>query len=264
MTIAARPLPARALPPRQTQTIDAAALAPNAVLTARRDVGSSSALFTIDLDAPISGYRPGQYVALGLTGAQGFAQRPYSVVSVGPGRRQVELLIRRVAGGAVSPLLWQLPMGARIRVGPPRGLFALDGAGDQARLFVGAGTGVAPLLAMIEQTASGWAGRRATLVHAVSYADELVFGQRIQRWRRNGLDLRYLPTISRPDEPENRGWAGDMGRAEAQLARLVTRSEFAPLATVAYVCGNPAMVDSCSTLLHGAGVPDNAIRVERF
>ena len=261
MTIAARPLPLRALPP---QRLAGAQPAPNSTLIVRRDVGSSSALFLFDLDVAIAGYRAGQYVALGLTNGPGIVQRPYSVVSVGFGGRRVELLVRRVERGALSPLLWLLPAGSRVHIGPPRGLFTLAADGAHDRWFVGAGTGVAPLLAMLAQAAARSENKRATLIHAVSYADELVFADRFDQWRSQGLDLRYLPTVSRPGEPRNAGWAGEVGRAEAQLARVALRPGFDPARTVAYICGNPSMVDECSALLRNAGMSDRAIRAERF
>jgi ferredoxin--NADP+ reductase len=264
MTIAARPLPPRVLPSRRTESLASARPAPNSTLIARHGVGSSSALFVFDLDAAITGYRAGQYMALGVTGGQGIVQRPYSVVSVGNTGRRVELLVRRVERGALSPRLWLLPAGSRVHMGPPRGLFTLADDGEHDRWLVGAGTGVAPLLAMLREAAARSENKRATLIHAVSYADELVFSARIDRWRRAGLDLEYVPTVSRPDEPRNAGWAGEKGRAEAQLARMVGRPGFDPGRTVAYICGNPPMVDACSALLRNAGMTDGAIRAERF
>lgn len=264
MTIAARPLPPRVLPPRPAESQPAANLASNSTLVARRDVGSSSALFLFDQDVSISGYRAGQYVALGLSGGQPIVQRPYSVVSVGSGGRRIELLVRRVERGALSPRLWLLPAGSRVHIGPARGLFTLGADGEYDRYFVGAGTGVAPLLAMLTEAAARPEGRRVTLIHAVSYADELVFSDRFDLWRSKGLDLEYLPTVSRPDEPRNAGWAGAIGRAEAQLTRVVGRPGFNPDRTVAYICGNPSMVDACSALLRNAGMSDSAVRAERF
>ena len=264
MTLAARPLLPRPLPPRRTESLAGAQPAPNATLIARRDVGSSSALFLFDLDEAIAGYRAGQYVALGLIGGQAIVQRPYSVVSARFGGRCVELLVKRVERGSLSPRLWLLAAGARMQIGPPRGLFTLGADGEYDRWFIGAGTGVAPLLAMLSQTAARTENKRATLIHAVSYADELVFSDRLDQWRSEGLELEYLPTVSRPDEPRNAGWTGEVGRAEAQLARMVSRSGFDPERTVAYICGNPSMVDACGALLRRVGLPDRAIRVERF
>jgi ferredoxin-NADP reductase len=262
VTIATRPLPARPLPSIAASRL--AVPAANATLIGRQQVGSSSALFTIRLDQSLAGYTAGQYVALGVPSDVSLIQRPYSVVSTDLQLRVIELFLRRVEGGALSPRLWQLPSGSRLRVGPPRGLFTLERDGAAHGLFVAAGTGVAPILAMLDAEARAPGGKPTTLVHAVSFADELVFGERITRWRAAGLDLDYRPTVSRPGDPSNARWSGLVGRAEAQLQELVSEPAFDVRASTAYLCGNPVMVDVCSRVLVRAGFSPGSIRSERF
>jgi ferredoxin-NADP reductase len=262
MTMLARPLPARRLPaPALNPRPPAAPPALNATIVTRIGCGATAGLFTLELDERLDGYRAGQYVALGIDLDGRLLQRPYSIVALA-GRR-LELLIRRVEGGALSPRLWDLRRGSRVRVGPPRGLFML-GAGDERRLLVGAGTGIAPLLAMLDASARAGDGVPATLIHGVSYASELIFSRRIDGWRAAGLELDYRPTVSRSTDPANRAWAGRLGRAETQLQAVLAGGDLDRKALTAYLCGNPPMVDACTGVLKQAGLPEAAIRVERF
>jgi ferredoxin-NADP reductase len=202
--------PARAVP------------APNATLLSREDVTDSMAAFTVALDEPLKAFRPGQYLSLGLIADGALIQRPYSIVALDGSGDRVELFIRRVPQGALSGRLWALPMGARVRVGQPKGLFVLDEEDERPRLFIGTGTGLAPLLAMLEAVAErGHDTATNVLVHGVSYRDELAYGYRICSWMATGMPLIYRPTLSRADDPRNAGWRGYSGRADTAVARLL-------------------------------------------
>jgi ferredoxin--NADP+ reductase len=257
MTLLVRPLPAVA---QRRAALPAA----NATLVARRDVGPSAALFELELDAALVDYRPGQYVALGLLVDGVAVQRPYSVSSLAMGGRHLELFVRRVDDGELSPRLWLVDAGARLRIGPPRGLFVLDRSDRRRRLFVGAGTGVAPLLAMLEDACLSCDGMPATLIHAGSFVDELAFADRAAAWNRRGLTVDYRPSVSRPAHARNAAWHGRTGRAEDQLRQLTVEPAFDAAATVAYLCGNPPMIEACTAVLAVAGMPAEAVRVERF
>ncbi|HUP83796.1 MAG TPA: FAD-binding oxidoreductase, partial [Candidatus Limnocylindria bacterium] len=231
------------------------ALVPNATLLAREDVTESMAAFTFAVDSSLERYRPGQYVSLGVFDGSGWVQRPYSVVSVDGASDRVELFIRQVPGGALSPRLWSLPVGARVRVGPPKGLFVLDEDDQRPRLFIGTGTGLAPLLSMLDEMVSRADDIPSALVHGVSYRDELAYGYRIAAWMATGLPLLYRPCVSRPSDGRNEGWRGLTGRAEVAVARAL--EQMPPLAGgVAYLCGNPSMIEACSLVLRQAGMAE--------
>jgi ferredoxin-NADP reductase len=255
----ALPAPRRELPARPARAI----ALPNATLLARIDLTDSLADFLLLLDSPLAPFLPGQYVSVGVIDGTGLVQRPYSVVSLDTGRRRVELFVRRIPGGSLSSRLWDLPAGARVRVGPARGMFTLDPA-DRRRLFVATGTGLAPFLAMLEASLSRGDGVTTTLIHAASHADELAHADRLAGWVAGGLPLDYRPTVSRPDEPRSAGWAGLAGRADAVLERMLAGSELVVGTTRAYLCGNPSMIEACSRLLAGAGFAPADIRIEQF
>ena len=272
MTLVHTPAVAQGPPPvfeaTQTVALSAAPAAkplpsPNATLLTREDVTESMAAFTLALDEPMASYRPGQYVSLGIVSEGALIQRPYSIVALDGASDRVELFIRRVPDGALSSRLWALPVGARIRVGSPKGLFVLDEADNRPRIFIGTGTGLAPLLAMLEAVAERGDDATSVLVHGVSYRDELAYGYRICSWMAQGLPLIYRPTLSRPDDPRNKGWRGFTGRADASVARLLDEMPMLR-GGVAYMCGNGAMVETCTRLLLEAGFAAEDVRAEKF
>jgi propane monooxygenase reductase subunit len=237
--------------------------AANATLVARVEITGTLGVFAVALDAPLGAYKPGQYVSLGVEHAGELVQRPYSVVSLGRGGTEVELFIRRLPDGRLSNLLWALPVGARVRVGPARGLFVLDREDALPRLLIGTGTGLAPLLAMLDDAAARADTTPNVLIHGVSWFAELAYSSRIRQWQASGLPIDYQPTVSRPHERRNLGWAGPVGRAESQVERILLDNP--GLADgPAYLCGNPDMIDACRRVLLAAGVAPGDIQAEQF
>ena len=264
MTLAQQPTIQQVPPFLATQPAAAKpALQHNATLLEREDVTDSMAAFSLALDQPLESFRPGQYVSLGVTVDRALIQRPYSVVALHGHADRLELFIRRVPDGALSSRLWRLPIGARVRVGQPKGLFVLDESDPRPRLFIGTGTGLAPLLAMLEALMERGGDTTNVLVHGVSYRDELAYGYRIASWMATGLPLVYRPTLSRPDDARNEGWRGFSGRADAAVSRLLDEMPMLK-SGVAYMCGNGSMVEACSRLLLEAGLPAEDVRSEKF
>jgi ferredoxin-NADP reductase len=266
MSVLEQPVSAPILPPPLAAIADVGARpaqAPNATMVVRTELTDSMAVFGIVLDSPAAGFKPGQYVSMGVIDEGTLLQRAYSVVGLSADGYRIELFIRKVPDGALSPRLWQLTPGARVKVGPPKGLFVLDAADSRPRLFIGTGTGLAPLLAMLAALADDGDQSPNVLIHGVSHQTELAYREAIGRWVSDGLDLWYVPSVSRPDDQLNAGWKGATGRADAVAGRVL-ESDSTLARGVAYMCGNPSMIESCSTVLRAAGMADADIRSEKF
>jgi len=104
--------------------------------------------------------RAGRHVGVGLPGSE---TRPYSLFS-GEGDPYLEILVRRVDGGRVSPQLAVLQAGDQVKVEPPRGSFTLAHAQPGERLlFLATGTGIAPFRSFLRSRPDVY----YTLVHGV-------------------------------------------------------------------------------------------------
>ena len=233
----------------------------NATLVAREDLTDSISIFTVWPDDGRRPFVPGQYFSLGLEVGDRLVQRPYSAASL-PGSIELEFLIRHVDGGALTPALWSLAPGSRLFLGPPKGLFTLRPGDMRDHVFIATGTGLAPLVAMVDSV-SPWSPRSAVVVHGVARAAELAFRSRLATGKRRG-HLVYAPTISRPTEPCNAGWRGRTGRVTAVLPGVFGETGIDPRNVVAYLCGGPAMVDDVTHLLASFGLPSDAIVSERY
>jgi NAD(P)H-flavin reductase len=178
-------------------------------------------------------FRSGQHVKLAVAGAR----RKYTMVSA-PHEDELEFFIERAPGGGFTPALWSLGVGDRVRVeGPAKGRFTFDGQ-RRDHVMVATVTGIGPFVSMARAHASEGDAYRFHVLHGASYADELEYGDELERHS----GVRYLPTVSRPAEARNAGWAGATGRVDEHVLPYLEAQGLAPDTTAVYACGHPGMV----------------------
>jgi ferredoxin-NADP reductase len=151
--------------------------------------------------------------------------------------------------------------GAVVEVGAPRGDFVLDVAGDRPVVFISAGIGVTPLLAMLAALAESGSQRPVTWVHvARSGAEHALAGEArelLDRMPSARAHVRY----TRPGTGDRPGMDFDApGRITADdLAAL----DLAPDAE-GFLCGPKGFMEAVRDDLGRAGVPAEHVHTETF
>ncbi len=238
----------------------------NATLVDRADETGSLAYFTIRLDGEPVPFEAGQYMTIGVLVGGRMVQRPYSVASSPRTAADgYELYVRLVEGGQFTPLLWDLPIGHRMRLIGPKGKFTLQPEDDRTHVFISSGTGNAPFVSMIRTMIIDRAPRRALFLNGVSYQDELGYRALVEGWHSTGtLPVTYIPTVSRVSDPRNSRWTGRTGRVEAILEDVCREFELTPDNAIAYICGNPDMILNADATLQGRGFAEESVRKELY
>jgi ferredoxin-NADP reductase len=210
---------------------------------------------------------PGQFIQVHFAYPDGTpTKRSYSLATMhdhalGPGE-SVQIAVSYVAGGAATAIFEALDEGQQIEASGPFGRFCL-GASDanQRYLLIGTGTGVTPYRAMLPQLAQVVAARKVevVLLFGARTPAELIYGDDFYAFARQHPNFRFVPCFSRqlPDDPHP-----DVRKGYVQEAL----AEFAPSAErdIAYLCGNPNMVDAAFEALKGHGLPVPHIRREKY
>jgi ferredoxin-NADP reductase len=245
----------------------------NASLIRREDAHESLATFWVKFDGDPTPFESGQYMTIGVftegdgTAPPRIAQRPYSIASdpYVAGTDGYEMYVRLVEGGLFTPLLWQLPVGHRMRMIGPKGKFTLEPDDDRTHLFISSGTGNAPFVSMMKAMLREGRPRRAVFLNGVSYERDLGYRDLLERWQSSGeYPVVFIPTISRPSAPENAGWAGRTGRVEAIVEPVCHELGLTPENTIAYICGNPDMILAAEETLLGRGFPEEQVKKELY
>lgn len=234
-----------------------------AEITARRDLAPDLWTFRLRPAEPLR-FVPGQYVSVAVPAGGRMIERPYSICSA-PHEPELEFFVELVPGGALTPRLQQLPVGASLYVRrAAKGRFVFDAAsGRPNHLMIASVTGVAPYVSMVRDFAArGAPPVRVLILHAAStpaglgYSEELADAARALPW------LEYVRTISRPWLVPD--WTGERGRAEDVLRKYADAAGFGPADTTVYACGNPQMIRNVQGMVERAGFPRASFHEEQF
>ena len=239
----------------------------NAALIRREDQHPSLAYFWVKFDGEPTPFEPGQYMTIGVFVDGRIVQRPYSVASPprAAGTTGYEFYLRLVQGGTFTPLLWDLPVGQRMRMIGPKGKFLLEPEDDRTHLFISSGTGNAPFVSMMRETLAAGSPRRAVFLNGVSYVEDLGYRELLEGWQSSGeYPVTFVPTVSRAADPANAGWTGRTGRVESIVAPVFSDLGLRADDTVAYLCGNPDMIISAEQTLLELGMPETAVKKELY
>ena len=239
----------------------------NASLVQREDETDSLSYFWVRFDGDPTPFEPGQYMTIGVMVDGKILQRPYSVASppAAAGDTGYELYVRRVQGGTFTPTLFELPVGHRMRMIGPKGKFTLLPDDDRTHIFISSGTGNAPFVSMMRQLLVDGRPRPVVFLNGVSYADELGYRERVEGWQDSGeYPVRFIPTVSRANDPANRAWTGRTGRVEAILAPVLDELGLSAANSIAYICGNPDMIVSAEQTLLSRGYPPEQVHKELY
>jgi p-cymene methyl-monooxygenase electron transfer component len=211
----------------------------------------------IALESPIT-YTSGQYAHLGIAGID--VARSFSFARRGDanGNDFVEFLIRRAPGGEFTEALFAKDFtSTRATVEGPLGRFALAG-GQRPMLCIAGGTGISPILSILEETLHRGEQREVVLVPAVRTQADLLAMDRIAALAENWpAKWQTIPILSL--EPDGSDWTGERGHAAEGVSRLTFNDQ-----SDVYLCGPPVMVDSCVTVLAARGVGASSIYADRF
>ena len=205
------------------------------------------------LDGVLPMFLPGQYV--NVTAPNEAVTRPYSFNSA-PGADVATFLIRNVPGGKMSAYLAaRAKTGDRLALNGPFGSFYLR-APRRPILFLAGGTGVGPILSMLEYLAARGANDQAVrLVYGVRDDADLVEVDRIEAFRARIPNFTYDTTCS------GRGSRHPLiGHVTDHFSAGVLNNGDVDV----YLCGPPEMVESGRRHVVKLGLSPANVHFEKF
>lgn len=199
-------------------------------------------------------FQAGQYARIAVPDRPG-QWRSYSMASL-PDEAVLRFHIRAVPGGAFSRWLFaQAKIGDTLQMGPAQGAFTLDRDTERPLLLIAAGTGLAPIEAILQErmrlswtapVALFFGARRAEDLYHLDYLRGLA-----GRWSALRLEICC-------SDPEFTG-SGGPRRLLPSVAHQGPWSGHA-----AYLCGSPGMVEAAIDLLLSHGLSHEHIHFDSF
>lgn len=206
-------------------------------------------------------FQAGQFVNVHFEHEGEPIHRSYSVANA-PGSERFEIALGRVEGGRASELLFKLEPGETIDVSGPYGRFVLRDDEPCRYLLVATGTGVTPYRSMLPELAerlranASWA---VDLVLGVRTKEDLLYGEEFEAFAEAHRNFRFHPCYSRETDRALRE-----GERSGYVQHHLDSLDPDPEHDIAYLCGNPGMVDSALEALKERGFPLPRIRREKY
>ena len=199
-------------------------------------------------------FRAGQYLDFLLADGR---RRAFSIANAPFDDEFIELHIRHVDGGKFTDWVFnQMKERSILRIQAPLGTFVLEEDSERPMIFMGGGTGFAPLKGQIEQAFRAQMTQPIHLYWGVRAQRDLYLPELPEQWAREHANFTFVPVLSEPDAD----WHGRSGFVhEAVLADFPDLSGFD-----LYMAGPPPMVKAGREACLAAGMPEAHMHFDSF
>jgi ferredoxin-NADP reductase/mono/diheme cytochrome c family protein len=202
--------------------------------------------------------RPGQFLTFSFLFDGKKVIRSYSICSSPARSGYVEITTKRERQGCVSVFLNdRASVGMTVEANGPSGRFCFDECRHHNVVLIAAGSGITPMMSMLRYMDDLCLETTATLLYCVRTGTDIIFESELETLRSRLKNFRYHVLLSRP----HADWSGQRGHISREFIDNtvgdVTLRDF-------FLCGPPAFMDACRTILVGLGVKPERITQESF
>lgn len=194
------------------------------------------------VDPPTLAFLPGQSIAVTVpdgTSGSSFV-RYYSLASLPSSSHHLVVLFNAGDHGKGAAFLLEHSVGEELHFSGPFGSFHLHHDPGRDLLFVGTGTGIAPLWSMMATLFEQSYSQPMTLLWGLRSETDIYYWEELQRWADRHSNFSFILTLSQPGH----NWKGKTGRVTQLLTEFPRVDHLA-----VYVCGNRKMVAEVAGIL---------------
>ncbi|MCX7545932.1 FAD-binding oxidoreductase [Marinicella gelatinilytica] len=220
--------------------------------------------FQVDSKAPFVAIA-GQFVRLHMQQDDGFDTfRSYSIANIFPSEKceltEIEIAMTWVKGGLATRILSEMQPGDRLEASGPYGRFCLLPDHHQRYFLIATGTGVTPYRAMLNELKNRLdAGSEVYVVMGAQDAPGLLYEEDFRAVEKAYENFHYIPCLSRRQRDE-----AALNDRMGYVQKFLAEQSFDADSDIAYLCGNPDMVDESFALLKDKGLPITLIKREKY
>ena len=202
--------------------------------------------------------RPGQFLTFDWMVDGKLVKRSYTISSSPTQRNFVEITPKRVENGLVSKFLNDLaPIGMVVKARGPYGRFYFDESQHERVVLIAGGSGITPMVAMLRYIDDLCLKVQVTLIYFVRTERDIIFEDQIMAIESRVRSFRHVLVLSQPGAQWN-GWRGRLRR------EILEREVEQPLDSTYFLCGPPAFMELCCSLLKQMTVEPSRVLQESF
>ena len=174
-------------------------------------------------------------------------RRAFSIANAPHDDERIELHVRHIPGGEFTEQIFnKVQEKAILRIQAPLGSFVLREDSQRPIIFMGGGTGFAPIKGMIEHAFHVGLERPMWLYWGVRSRRDLYLPDLPAQWQRSHGQFRFVPVLSEPDS----NWEGRTGFVH----QAVTEDHPDMSGFDVYMAGPPVMVEAGRDAFLAAGL----------
>lgn len=208
-------------------------------------------------------FKAGQYVQLETKpydGVKEVVQRAYSMCSPAYEKNYVELMIRLVPEGICTTWVFNhLKEGDTVRIIGPMGDFQLHD-GDGEIVMVAGGSGMAPMVSLLEDMARNGNSRKATYFFGALTTKDMFYLDELAEFEKQIPNFKFVPALSAPEPGDD--WHGEKGLITVPLENHLKQIDTST--AQGYLCGSPGMINACIVVMKKNGMTSDRIFFDPF
>ncbi|MFA5077269.1 MAG: FAD-dependent oxidoreductase [Candidatus Micrarchaeia archaeon] len=208
------------------------------------------------LDGKNIKFEPGQFVMLHQleNGSFGKLSRAFSIAS-SPLNPELRFVIK-ITGGAFTSILSKMKPGDRVGVSGPFGNFAFRG--EERIVCIAAGTGVAPMVGILEYVSQKKLDGKFTLFYSAKTESLVACRGLLDSFQASNPGIKVVYSLTR-ETPS--GWKHELGRIDSKM--MGKYADYAKDATV-FICGPAEFSKAMKGIMLGLGTSEVRIKAEAW
>ena len=207
-------------------------------------------------------FKAGQFISLHLASDGKEQRRNYSLANSPGQSNTIEFACSYIPGGLASTRLWNLTPGDIIDASGPYGMLVLPEQPLSRYILVATGTGVTPyrsmlpdLIELIKNNVS-----QVVLLQGVRTRKDLLYKEEFTSMMQQYPQFIFKACYSREENADDLQDFEYHGYVQDHLTDL----QIHPEQDLAYLCGNPLMVDAAFEKLQSLGLDKKSIKREKY
>lgn len=199
---------------------------------------------------------PGQYAMIGEDGSQ-HPLRPYSIANAPKENGELTFIITKEPNGKTSPWIHdEVNVGDNIKINAPYGTFLGDPSVDTPILCLASGSGLAPILSLLNAYLQRGHKNPVTLLFSAKTKKDLLHFGEIKYLESKYMNFKYKYTLTQE--------SNQMGALEGRIDKVLPQILPDLSKHSLYIAGGVSFVNTCKKIVEKLGAKEELIHMEEY